>query len=635
MVKRFSISIAIISVGILSTPFSISFAGSSKEDVTVVQVSDREFDSRSRGFGLDRDNPSPRIAQATPSLQSDTPSSESEPTFQQADPIPSPPTPRTQFTGENRLIFYYNSIKGAKERSFLTPGKNYLEELDLNLTHQFENDIRFEGAFGFRMTDDESVDKERASLQRFYLKFTGITFEATLGDAMANFTQYTLMQNIRGFMAYKDFAVLEGTRVTLLAGVIKDRWEGLWKNTAGETYTRYIEGVRLEQRLTNALTINLNTVTFKDDPGSIPASTQQSTILTTTEIGTTTTTTPTTTIPPIKNHVGSVELSFRPSKDFRVDGEAATSWLDSDSKSSEDEKKSDQAYRMDTRFRIGPARIGGGYNRIEPDYYSAGAFTTSDLEEYYGKVEVDIIEPFMVGASYRNSWNNVKHQREIRTKVLKQEGFFLFTGIKGLFLEGRYKEIKTTASDGLEDKTTKTTSGSLSYQLGPSRLSLSYEDGKKKDAIDPKREGKGYLATSRLDLQIEGEKLRFTPYAGYDKEMDKTPATATKTVQQTTYGGLVLEIPSRAALELSYKHWDADTTEVGLDTIRSETKAELRYFLFGNPSRYLALAFIEKDYEFENLSATSSSNLNGYISTYASNLNYTERRFEAKFVYRF
>jgi hypothetical protein len=226
----------------------------------------------------------------------------------------------------------------------------------------------------------------------------------------------------------------------------------------------------------------------------------------------------------------------------------------------------------------------------------------------------------LIGAAYRNSLDNVKIQKEFLSKAAKPEEFFLLTAIPGVSLEGRYREIQTTASDGKEDKTTKTASGNLSWQLGPARLSLSYEDRKKEDAIDPTREGNGYLATSRLDLQLGGERLSFTPHVGYDREMDKT--TVAKSTQQTTYGGLILEVPSTIALELAYRHWDTDTTELGLDTIRSEAKAEIRYSLFGNPSRTLALAYVERDYEFEKTSATSS-------------MGYTEKRVEGRFNYRF
>lgn len=575
------------------------------DDVSFVQASDEEFQARLGRFGLSGPG-TYLMAQADPgqqAVQGGAAPPGGEPAFLQAAPVP--PPSRTQFTGENRLLFYNNRVTGAQERSFLKRGTSFVEELDLGFTHQFENDMRFEAALGARLTDDETVDRERASLQRFYLKLSGITFEATVGDAMANFSQYTLTQNIRGLSAWKDFSILEGTRVSVVAGLIKARWEELWKDIQGETYTKYVEGVRLEQRITDKFSLSLNAVTLKDDTGSLPDSKPGETA---------------TAVSPIENHVGSLEFSFRPSRDFRLDGEAATSWLDANLKDSEAVKKSDQAYRLDTRFRVGSVRVGGGYNRIEPDYYSAGAMTTADLEEYYAKAEIDVAQPLLIGAAYRNSWDNVKNQKEFRTKAAKPEAFFLLTAIPGVSLEGRYKEIQTTASDGKEDKTTKTASGNLSWQLGPARLSLSYEDRKKEDAIDPTREGNGYLATSRLDLQLGGEKLSFTPHVGYDREQDKTATV--KSTQQTTYGGLILEVPSMIALELAYRRWDTDTTELGLDTIRSEAKAEIRYSLFGNPSRTLALAYVERDYEFEKTGATSS-------------MGYTEKRVEGRFNYRF
>ena len=595
------ISIAVLLACLHAAP---SLAGPPADEISFIQASGDEFQARMARFGLSGSG-SYLTAQADVQQPPATTPDAGGTAFLQAAPV-SPPS-RTQFGGENRLMIYSNSVKGAQDRSFLKRGVSFIEELDLSLAHQFENDMRFEAALGARLTDDDTVDRERASLQRFYMKLSGITFEAVLGDAMANFTQYTLMQNVRGLSVYKDFAILEGTRVSLIAGLIKNRWEELWKDIDGETYTKYVEGIRLEQRITNSLTINLNAVTFKDDTGSLPDPKPGET--------------PTTALP-VENHVGSVEFLFRPSRDFRLDGEAATSWLDTNTASSEATKKSDQAYRLDTRFRLGPVRIGGGYNRIEPDFFSAGAFSSADLEEYYAKAEIDVAQPLIIGAAYRDSWDNVKGQEEFRTKVAKPEAFFLFSGIPGVSLEGRYKEIQTTASDGKEDKTTKTTSGNFSWQLGPARLSLSYEDRKREDAIDPSREGKGSLATSRFDLQLGGEKLTFTPHVGYDREEDKITATGAKTVQQTTYGGLMLEVPSKAALELSYRHWDTETTEVGLDTVRSEGKAEVRYYLFGNPSRVLALAYIERDYEFEKNAPTSS-------------MGYTEKRIEGRFNYRF
>ncbi|MBI3391964.1 MAG: hypothetical protein HY039_02115 [Nitrospirae bacterium] len=303
-----------------------------------------------------------------------------------------------------------------------------------------------------------------------------------------------------------------------------------------------------------------------------------------------------------------------------MEGEAASSWLDADTTTSEAAKKSDQAYRVDTRFRVGPVRIGGGYNRIEPDFFTGGGFAQADLEEYYAKAEVDVAQPLLVGAAYRDSWDNVKGQKEFRTKIKKPEGFFMFTGIPGVSLEGRVKDIHTTTSDNLSDFSTLTTGGNLSWQIGPVRLSGSYENRDKRDANDKSREGKGQLVTSRLDLQLGGEKLSFTPHMGYDRDTDKT--TTAKTVQQSTYGGLVFSVPSKVDLELSYRHWDTDTDQVGQDTTRTEGRAEIRFYPFKDTSKLVSFAYIERDYEYEKTAETQ-------------NKGYTERTVQGRFNYRF
>ncbi len=570
--------------------------------VAIVQVSADEFNAKLAGAGFMQG--STILAQAAvPSPEGTGSAQGMEQPFVQA--APAPPPKRTQFGGENRLFLNYNRVKGAQERSFLKRGLNFVEELDLQLNHVWENDVKFEGFLGGRLTDDPTVDTERASLQRFYLKFTGITFEATLGDAMANFSQYTVMRNLRGVSGFKDLALMEGLRVNFFAGVVVNRWEDLWKDPLNKTYMRYAEGLRLEQKISDSLSFTLNAATFKDDRGSLPDPQPGATASTTR---------------PIENHVGSFEFFLRPSRDFRLEGEAATSWLDADTASSEAAKKSDQAYRLDTRFRLGPIRVGGGYNRIEPDFFTGGGFVQPDLEEYYAKAEADLASSFVIGAAYRDSWDNVKGQKEFRTKIRKPEGFFMFTGIPGVSLEGRVKDIHSTTSDGLSDFSTLTAGGSLSWQIGPARLSASYENRDKRDANDKSREGKGQLATSRLDFQFGGDKLSFSPHVGYDRETDKTAAS--KTTQQSAYCGFVFSVPSKADLEVSYRHWDADTNQAGQDTVRTEGKAEIRLYPFKDTSKLLSFAFIEKDYEYEKTAETQ-------------NKGYTERTVQGRFNYRF
>ena len=138
-----------------------------------------------------------------------------------------PPPEPGQFFLELRYTIDGTQIQGNRDRSFLHRGINHAADLTFLHSRTLESGLRFEMLTLGRYTDNPRVDPERNSLQKAYVKLNGQSFEALLGDSLANYSRLTLNQNVKGLHLKKDFS--PRLRGMGLVGVFSDRWGSVYR----------------------------------------------------------------------------------------------------------------------------------------------------------------------------------------------------------------------------------------------------------------------------------------------------------------------------------------------------------------------------------------------------------------------
>ena len=132
-----------------------------------------------------------------------------------------------QVVGEVRMMTGYSEIAGDRTRSFHTPGNNNLGEINYFQDHRFLVTQRLQVLSSFRATDDASIDPERDSLQKAYIRLYGPRDEVIVGDALVNYSRLSFNQNIKGLST--TFKVGDNWKISDVAGVFIDRWGSLYK----------------------------------------------------------------------------------------------------------------------------------------------------------------------------------------------------------------------------------------------------------------------------------------------------------------------------------------------------------------------------------------------------------------------
>jgi hypothetical protein len=148
-------------------------------------------------------------------------------------PVPAvvPPSGPAAEPGQTYVELKYNvdgtDLQGNKQRSFLHQGINHTAELSYFFNLPVLDIRRIEFLAVGRYTNNPQVDPERNSLQRFYARMSGPTFEANAGDYLVNYSRLTLNQNIRGLNIWKNAS--PKWRLTGSLGFFTDRWGSLYR----------------------------------------------------------------------------------------------------------------------------------------------------------------------------------------------------------------------------------------------------------------------------------------------------------------------------------------------------------------------------------------------------------------------
>ncbi len=157
---------------------------------------------------------------------------------------------QNQQLGEIKLMSRYTQVGGDQTRSFREPGSNNLGEFNYFIDRSFALSHRVQVLTMYRSTDDKSIDPERNSLQKAYIRFFSPHDEYILGDAMVNYSRLSFNQNIKGLSFTRQIG--DDWKLSGVAGVFIDRYGSLYKNLQGRPYMANVFGSRLERGLFNS-----------------------------------------------------------------------------------------------------------------------------------------------------------------------------------------------------------------------------------------------------------------------------------------------------------------------------------------------------------------------------------------------
>ena len=188
-----------------------------------------------------------------------------------------------QELGEIRMMTRYTQVNGdvnGQSRSFHTPGSNNLAEFNYFMDRRlFDTGFRYQFLSMYRGTDDASIDPERNSAQKGYLRFYSPRQEFILGDALVNYSRLTFNQNIKGVSTTSKIG--QSWKLSTVGGVFIDRYGSLFKDQplstssrctsplvtppgfsvdgqCGRPFTSLVSGARLEYALMRDSTVGFN-----------------------------------------------------------------------------------------------------------------------------------------------------------------------------------------------------------------------------------------------------------------------------------------------------------------------------------------------------------------------------------------
>jgi len=344
-----------------------------------------------------------------------------------------------QELGEMRMMTRYSQIGGepqGRARSFHQEGSNNLAEFNYFLDRKlFDTGHRFQLLSMFRGTDDSSIDPERNSVQKAYLRMYSPRDEYIMGDALVNYSRLTFNQNIKGLSA--SWKLGSAWKLSSVGGVFIDRYGSLFKEQpagcfpppgvtaslspqCGRPFAAAVAGARLEYAFTRDSAVGFNfsssddmTFTRRDRPfneSPLPAT----------------------------NRVASVDLKWQAGR-LRTDSEFAYSLTNFDRRfglcvAPCDSRvptpglgvQGDWGARFDASYRWHKLSFRTSYVRFEPTFASMNARQIADLQDFLFRTSYDVTPWLTLDGVVRRSNDTLKQQNPYAKVLWGPEGRLIF-----------------------------------------------------------------------------------------------------------------------------------------------------------------------------------------------------------------
>lgn len=347
-----------------------------------------------------------------------------------------------QELGEMRMMTRYSQIGGqaqGRARSFHQEGSNNLAEFNYFLDRKlFDTGHRFQLLSMFRGTDDSSIDPERNSVQKAYLRIYSPRDEYIMGDALVNYSRLTFNQNIKGLSA--AWKLGSAWKLSTVGGVFIDRYGSLFKDQpadcfpppggtaslspqCGRPFAAAVTGARLEYAFTRDSAVGFN-FSSSDDM----TFTRRERPFNTSPL-------------PATNRVGAVDLKWQAGR-LRADSEFAYSFTNFDRRFGSlcsavtpcDSRvptpglgvQGDWGARFDASYRWHKLSFRTSYVRFGPTFASMNARQIADLQDFLFRTSYDITPWLTLDGVVRRSNDDLKQQNQYEKVLWGPEGRLIF-----------------------------------------------------------------------------------------------------------------------------------------------------------------------------------------------------------------
>jgi len=554
-----------------------------------------------------------------------------------------------QDLGEIRLMTRYTEIGGDLTRSFRVKGLNNLAEFNYFMDHRFLVTRRIQALSMYRGTDDSSIDPERNSLQKAYVRIFGPRDEYILGDALVNFSRLTFNQNIKGLTFTEKLGA--DWKFSGVGGVFIDRYGSLFKEFSalpGRPYQSVVSGGRLEFTPMRDSAVGFNFSTGADRVGTLRHTAffdpqLQQWIPNPPGF-------PDTAPQPVDNKVASIDAKFQFPVGLRVDSEFAYSVTNFDRRcaapcntANGDLQRGfgdleDWGARAEASWRHKKLNLRGSYVRYEPNFLSINARQIADLQDFLGRAGYDLTGWLTVDGTVRRSNNDLRQQLAFQTTLWGPEARFIFHdlpfGGHSTFEVG-YRHRDVQGSNGSIDRFVRIPFAEINVPYRSTFFTVGYERRQAQDNI-PANAGQ-ISNTDRVyvglrgvydlggwhinpSLRYELERQSHRPNLNCAPSATCTPALILRLDRDSNRlgtAGFFIEAPKWFILELAFR--DSSATIFGPSGYsRPSYKAQATYKI-GNDENHLFILGFERNNNFYFLPQNP----------------YDERVWSATIVYRF
>ncbi len=422
------------------------------------------------------------------------------------------------------------SVRGAVDRSFYPKNKyRYLYEGEIDFKKQTKDSTEFYGDFFYRTTDDPLIDKQIGfSVEKLYVGMRNENYDAVLGDFYASFSDYSLQNALKG--GKLEITKKGKFKLISVGGIDTPKWEDLWENRNEDSTTmRYVWGQRMENYyFDDQLQVNFNYGGAWDDWATFSQAAS-----------------------PMSVQVGSVDWKAQIYKPVTLRGEAATSYSDTNARSSDVEAKADWALKLAVDYKDERYESTTEYSRVGQNFNTTGGFSARDLESFLYDGTAYLPQNITLIHYIHMDQNNLKKMISATTKQINPGVKLRFNLPYEWKAEGGYDMRKYYTTDTLSGELTNVYSMGLSRDFKFCYLTTQYSRTIVENYKQAEQDRAKDAVTLGLDGDLELAKVRFYWNVGTDMYLEQySKIGECKQDWISSYsGGLKAVFPSTLMLE--------------------------------------------------------------------------------------
>jgi hypothetical protein len=501
------------------------------------------------------------------------------------DPFSVPPDdePAYESRFETRTTAREERVTGAPG-STLNEGAHVVSENRWLSTWRSKGGETLEFEANGRWTDDERNDPNRWSLLRMAVTYTSKETKVVGGDFAASFSPLALSASLRGVQAETRW---NGARFVLLGGTNKPDWRSQFEKVENEPADRIFFGARIEAEPEEMLRIGLSAVHAKDALGTADV-----------KLG----------LLGHRNILAAADAEWTPFDELTLRGEAAWSDYDTDIDSPSGTEVG-RAYRGEGTWRPDPFEFAFGYERVDPDFLTAGGSAIPDRESARGRVVWIPSRVVELQAGLVRFRDNLDGQLPETTRTDEPDAGVRFPdlfGVAGLQLRGSHRLTRTRSDSGLKDSDVRTTEGALEMLVagvtGGVVFSLRKSDDRSPSDSDAETETWTVSAGIPLDWLARSGALGLR--AGRERTRDLAAGKEHET--DTVSAAVTAQLHERVSIALGWEWAERRPDNFpDDDQVNRVVHAQLEY-AFGAPAEAtITLSFERRDYGFEGAGAVN------------------------------